>query len=129
MERQRNYLDEDEFDLKEKLICLATVPKDDVMFGFQELRKEDLSESFQQICDYFEETYVCPVRGAQRVEPKYAVVEWNVHKMVHDEYRTNNAVEGWNDSFNKFNARKHLVSLRLISRLKDEKNKIVERLS
>ena len=52
-------MDDDEFRLNvKKMICLAFVPIDDVIFAFEALRKEDPSEEFQSLSDYFEDLYI-----------------------------------------------------------------------
>ena len=94
-------LDDDEFRLNvKKMICLAFVPVDDVIFAFEALRKEDPSEEFQSLSDYFEDTYIGACRGNRH--------DWNVFNLVlSGEPRTNNALEAWNGSFNKFVSTKH----------------------
>ena len=53
----RKYKDDDGFRLNvKKIICLAFVLVDDNIFAFEALRKEDPSEEFQSLSDYFEDT-------------------------------------------------------------------------
>ena len=96
---QRKDLDEDQFRLNvcftppPQLICLAFVLEEDVV-RFKQLRKEGLSGPFQQICD-ISRSCIGLEQDSRRVEPKFAVVDWNVYKRVlRDEYQTNHAVVG-----------------------------------
>ena len=118
----RKYMDDDEFRLNvKKMICLAFVPIDDVIFAFEALRKEDPSEEFQSLSDYFEDTYIGACRGNRRVKPKFETADWNVfNRVLSGEPRTNNALEAWNGSFNKFVSTKHPALPKLITRFKDE---------
>ena len=118
----RKYMDDDEFRLNvKKMICLAFVPIDDVIFAFEALRKEDPSEEFQSLTDYFEDTYIGACRGNRRVKPKFDIADWNVfNRVLSGEPRTNNALEAWNGSFNKFVSTKHPALPKLITRFKDE---------
>ena len=94
-------MEDDEFRLNvKKMICLAFVPIDDVIFAFEALRKEDPSEEFQSLSDYFEDTYIGACRGNRRVKPKFDIADWNV--------------------FNKFVSTKHPALPKLITRFKDE---------
>ena len=53
----RKYMDDDGFRLNvKKVICLAFVLVDDEIFVFEALGKEDPSEEFQSLSDYFEDT-------------------------------------------------------------------------
>ena len=99
----RKYMDDDEFRLNvKKMICLAFVPVDDVIFAFEALRKEDHSEKFQSLSDYFEDTYIGACRGNRRVKSKFDIADWNACNWVpRGEPRTYNALEAWNGSFNK----------------------------
>ena len=55
-------MDDAEFRLKvKKMICLAFVPIDDVIFAFEALRKEDPSEEFQSLSDYSKTLILVPV--------------------------------------------------------------------
>ena len=118
----RKYMDDDEFRLNvKKMICLVFVPIDDVIFAFEALRKEDPSEEFQSLSDYFEDTYIGACRGNRRVKPKFDIADWNVfNRVLSGEPRTNNALEAWNGSFNKFVSTKHPALPKLITRFKDE---------
>ena len=118
-------MDDDEFRLNViKMICLAFVPIDDVILAFEALRKEDPSEEFQSLSDYFEDTYIGACRGNRRVKPKFDIADWNVfNRVLSGEPRTNNALEAWNGSFNKFVSTKHPALPKLITRFKDEQKK------
>ena len=93
----RKYMDDDEFRLNAtKMIYLAFVPVDDVIFAFEALRKEDPSEEFQSPSDYFEDTYIGACRQNRRVKPKFDIADWNVfNRVLSGEPRTNNALEAW----------------------------------
>ena len=98
------------------MICLAFVPIDDVIFAFEALRKEDPSEEFQSLSDYFEDTRIGACRGNIRVKPKFDIADWNVfNRVLCGKPRTNNALEAWNGSFNKFVSTKHPALPKLIT--------------
>ena len=60
-------------------------------------------------------------RGNRRVKPKFDIADWNVfNRVLSGEPRTNNALEAWNGSFNKFVSTKHPALPNLITRFKDE---------
>ena len=102
---------------------LSIIPVDDVIFAFEALRKEDSSEEFQSLSEYFEDTYIGACRGNRRVKPKFDIADWNIFNRVFSgESRTNNALEAWNGSFNKFVSTKHPALPKLITRFKDEQN-------
>ena len=104
-----------------KLLCLAFVPIHDVIAGFEILRKENFDESYQKICDYFEETYIGAWRGYRRTDPKFHLEEWNLYERVlAGEARTNNAIEGWNSNFNKFVQNKYPTLPKLIQKFREE---------
>ena len=103
------------------MLCLAILLAEDVITGFEILRKENEDESFQTICDYFEETYIGAWRGLRRLNPKFQICEWNLYERVLDgEARTNNSVEGWNGNFNKFVQTKHPSLPKLIQKFREE---------
>ena len=118
----RKYMDDDEFRLNvKKMICLAFVPVIYVIFAFEALRKEDPSEEFQSLLDYFEDTYIGACRANRRVKPKFDIADLNVfNRVLSGEPRTNNVLEAWNGSFNKFVSTKHPALPKLITRFKDE---------
>ena len=114
-------MDDDEFRLNvKKTICFAFVPIDDVIFAFEALRKEDTSEEFQSLSDYFEDTYIGTFRGNRCVKSKFDIADWNAfNRVLSGEPRTKNALEAWNGSFNKFVSTKHPALPKLITRFKD----------
>ena len=91
----RKYMDDEEFRLNvKKMIHLAFVPVDDVIFASEALRKEDPSEDFQSLSDYFEDTYIGACRENRRVKPKFDIADWKVsNRVLSGEPRTNNALE------------------------------------
>ena len=63
---QKVYTDEEHFRLSvKKLLCLAFLPVEDVPVGLNLLREENHNENFQEVADYFEDTYVGPWREAE----------------------------------------------------------------
>ena len=129
----RKYMDDEEFRLNvKKMIHLAFVPVDDVIFASEALRKEDPSEDFQSLSDYFDHTYIGGCRENRRVKPKFDIADWKVsNRVLSGEPRTNNALEAWNGSFNKFVSTKYPTLPKLITRFKDEQKNseiVVERL-
>ncbi len=119
---QKVYADDEHFRLSvKKLLCLAFLPTEDVPAGLDLLREENSYENFQEVADYFEDTYVGPWRGSRRVKPKFELKEWNLYERVlNHEARTNNALEGWNGNFNKFVSVKHPSIPKLIQKFKEE---------
>ena len=106
--------------MSKKTICFAFVPIDDVFFAFEALRKEDTSEEFQSLSDYFEDTYIGAFRGNRCVKSKFDIADWNAfNRVLSGEPRTKNALEAWNGSFNKFVSTKHPALPKLITRFKD----------
>ena len=121
----RKYIDDDEFRLNfRKSICLAFVLVDDVVFAFEALRKENPSEEFQSLSEYFEDTYVCACRGNSSVKSKFDIADWNgFNRVLNGEPHLNNAFETWSGSFKKFLSTKHPALPKLITHFKDEQKK------
>ena len=106
------------------MVCLAFVRVDDVIFAFEALRKEDPSEEFQSLSDYFDDNYIGACRGNRRLKPKFDIADWNVfNRVLSGEPRTNNALEAWNSCFNKLVSTKHPALPKLITRFKDVQKK------
>ena len=84
------------------LACLALVPIADVFSAFQQLvTSADFDSRIQPLVDYFERTWVgLQSASGARQEPLYAIKLWNIYdRVVNDERRTNNNIEGWHRRF------------------------------
>ncbi|KFD66258.1 hypothetical protein M514_21545 [Trichuris suis] len=77
---------------------------------------EDLDED--DLIDYVERTYVTGRRGRPPIFPPEV---WNVYRAtLNDQHRTNNAVEGWHNKFQKLMVVHHPSIWKFIEVLKDE---------
>ena len=64
------------------------------------LLAESLPQDAGQIVDYFEETWIGPVRRNRRRPPVFPVEMWNCFAAIQDDLpSTNNHIEGWHMAF------------------------------
>jgi hypothetical protein len=95
---QERYAWDEAFSLAVRLLpALAFVPPEHAVDAFERVQ-ENLPAEAEPISDYFEDTYIVPLRRAnQRGKPQFDTELWNVFSRVDaDLARTNNAVEGFN---------------------------------
>ncbi|KAG8233356.1 hypothetical protein J437_LFUL005817 [Ladona fulva] len=114
------------------VIGLAFVPPEDVISVFELLlgelneEKEDSLLPLEEIADYIDKTYIRghPVRGRRRaLPPTYAVEMWNMYQRTRDDIaRTNNAVEGWHNKFNKMVNKKKVTMYSLLEEIRKEQH-------
>lgn len=89
-----------------KLIALAFVPVDDVVYAYESFLSSEEFEKYEEelegIISYFELTWIgVRMRSGRRKSPLFSVEMWNCFDAVaNDLPRTNNAVEGWHHGFN-----------------------------
>ncbi|XP_057340604.1 uncharacterized protein LOC130677765 [Microplitis mediator] len=90
------------------LLALSFVPIDDVRSAFDQLVEtkyyKDHEAELHGILDYFERTWIGVLSrsGKSRLKPYFALRLWNYYEaVINDLIRSNNAVEGWHNSFNK----------------------------
>lgn len=104
------------------LTALAFVPVNEVAKAFEALQ-EDMSEELQTIYDYFEDSYIGPIRRRRRGKPTFDLEVWNVYSRVtQDLPRTNNAVEGWNRKMQSAVSCKHPNLWKFFNVLKKEQS-------
>ncbi|XP_057335060.1 uncharacterized protein LOC130673861 [Microplitis mediator] len=89
------------------LLALAFVPIHDVGNAFSKLVESqffvDNEVELRRLLDYFERSWVGVLSrsGKKRLKPQYEISLWNCYNaVINDELRTNNAIEGWHNSFN-----------------------------
>jgi len=58
---------------------------------------EALDDRSDTLVNYFESTYIGPMRRGRRTAPMFAIDDWNCHKAVTQGFaKTNNSLEGVN---------------------------------
>lgn len=104
--------------------ALAFVPPDYIYAFFEELLSsltEEIESALDEFLAYFEVTWLGVVQRGRRRKPCYDIQLWSVHSRVADDMpRTNNALEGWHNAFNRRMVIKHASLEKLVSKLKKE---------
>ncbi len=123
------YKSDPDFALQLKLLpCLAFVQVNDVIEYFEELSDSSYYvENIQligPILNYFEDTWIGRfTRRNQRQIPLFPIALWNCYAAtLEDLPKTNNAVEGWHNSFNKLLGAAHPTIWKFIMGLKKEQS-------
>ena len=104
------------------LTCLAFLPVEDVVLGFESLQVlyED-NVIIQPLIDYFEDNYIGREKRAKRAVPRFPINTWNCHeRTIKGKPRTNNFLEGWHFGFSQFVNGRHPGLAKLILKFKDE---------
>ena len=84
----------------EKIAALAFVPEADAQRYFNVL-SQNVDQDLDVIMDYIEEYYLGVFRRGRFRRPRFPITRWGVYDRVNAQLpRTNNAVEGWHNSFN-----------------------------
>ena len=103
-----------------KIAALAFVPEADVQRYFNILN-QNIDPALDVIMDYIEEYYLGMFRRGQFRRPRFPYSWWGVYDRVQDHLpRTNNAVEGWHNSFNAHVGSHHANIWKLIGVLKND---------
>ncbi|CAF1331691.1 unnamed protein product [Rotaria sordida] len=107
-----------------KILALAFLEPNQVVNGFEFLCS-DLGDEYQQILDYFEDTYIGrPVRRSRRT-PMFPIDLWNMAVRVKNNmHRTNNHVEAWHRKLNCAFQCKHPTLWTFLDKLIKEENNI-----
>ena len=105
---QQQYMIDEEFRANIRMIpALAFVPLADVHAAFEAL-SEHCDGNEDRILDYFEVNYIGELRRGRRRNPLFAHSLWNISNRVENDLpRTNNALEGWHNQFNRCFAAAH----------------------
>ncbi|CAF1172197.1 unnamed protein product [Didymodactylos carnosus] len=79
-----------------KIAGLAFIPPCDVLHAYSRLAL-DLDDDYQDILNYFEDTYIGRLRpNNTRRQPTFSIEFWNMHtRTTQLSTRTNNSVEAW----------------------------------
>lgn len=104
------------------IAALAFVPENDVdrVFG---LLSNNLDPALDVILDYVEENYIGAIRRGRYRRPRFPYTMWGVHdRVVNDLPRTNNAVEGWHNRFNRHVGCHHANIWKIIDVIKKEED-------
>ncbi|XP_072377879.1 uncharacterized protein [Diabrotica undecimpunctata] len=103
---QRRYIENPDFALHlRQLTALAFVPDNHVVRVYEELLNSDFytqnEELLVPLINYFEDTWVGRLaRRGNRRQPLFPANVWNCYDLADQDIpRTNNAVEGWHNSF------------------------------
>ena len=120
---QVRYQQDAAFTLEVRMIAaLAFVPGNDVNQYFNTLSGQ-IDQSLQIILDYFEDNYIGVVRRGNFRPPWFPYAMWDVHDRVqNDLLRTNNAVEGWHNSFNTNIGGHHVNFWKFLTVIKKEED-------
>ena len=102
------------------IAALAFVPANDVDQVFATL-SNNIDPALDVILDYFEENYIGAIRRGRFRRPRFPYTMWGVHdRVVNDLPRTNNAVEGWHNRFNRHVGCHHANIWKIIDIMKKE---------
>lgn len=111
------------------LAALAFVPCADLEFAFDSLCKSEFfvnnADKLDSLLDYFQRTWLGAKGIRGRRKPLFNVEMWNCFdRVVDDDLRTTNSVEGWHNSLNKEVSRARPSLGKFINCLKDEQSQI-----
>ena len=103
-----------------KIAALAFVPEADVQRYFNVL-SQNVDQDLDVIMDYIEEYYLGVFRRGRFRRPRFPITWWGVYDRVNASLpRTNNAVEGWHNSFNGHVGSHHANIWKLIGVIKND---------
>jgi hypothetical protein len=121
------YRENPKFALNIKMLnALAYVPPESVIIVFEDLIESDFYKENELILtpllDYFEDAWIGRIgRNRQRRSPKFPIKLWNCYDLIkNDIRRTNNAIEGWHNSFKSILNAVHPSIWKFIDALKKE---------
>ncbi len=113
------YANEEEFAVQCRLFgALAFVPLNDVQAAFDAVRQQpDFDPRLRPFLNYYEDTWL----GRNGVNARFPPHLWNVnHRVLNEQRKTNNNVEGWHSGFNQKMADAYPSIYRMIELLKQE---------
>ena len=104
------------------IAAIAFVPANDVDRVFNMLAN-NVDAALDVILDYLEENYIGGIRRGRFRRPRFTYAMWGVHDRVVDNLpRTNNAVEGWHNRFNRHVGCHHANIWKIIDIIKKEED-------
>ena len=104
------------------IAAMAFVPVNDIDRVFA-LLTGNLDPPLDEVLDYLEEYYIGGIRRARFRRPRFPHTMWGVHdRVVNDMPRTNNAVEGWHNRFNRHVGCHHANIWKIIEVIKKEED-------
>ena len=104
------------------IAALAFVPGNDVDRVFA-LLSNNLDPALDVILDYVKENYIGVIRRGRFRRPRFPYTMWGVYdRVVNDLPRTNNAVEGWHNRFNRHVGCHHANIWKIIDVMKKEED-------
>ena len=104
------------------IAALAFVPGMDIDQVFNTLTN-NIDHDLDIILDYIEDNYIGAYRRGHYRAPRFAYDMWGVYDRVQNELpRTNKAVEGWHNRFNRHVGCHHANIWKLIEVLKNEED-------
>ena len=120
---QEQYQEDVNFVTEVRMIAaLAFVPEIDVRRFFNILY-DNVNPSLDVIFDYIVEFYIGMVRRGQQRRPRFEYSMWGVLDRVLDDLpRTNNAVEGWHNRFNRHVGCHHADIWKIINIIQKEED-------
>lgn len=110
---KQRYNTDDEFALNVKmLIALAFVHPDFVIRGFESVKSSDYyrdpANNLSDLVKYFKKTWIGVVRSNGQSSAKFPIPLWNCyHTVINNDPQTNNAMEGWHNSFHQRVGKSH----------------------
>ena len=111
--------------------ALSALPVEDVIDVYEALIDTDIDEKLPaEFISYFENTYIGQKRRARRLKPTYETEIWSVHdRILHDQPRTNNAIEGFHSGLSSHITNSHPSIWKLIDGLKIADHKARKKLT
>ena len=84
-----------------RILALAFLPVDEVVHNFETLIEDQEYGVLDSLILYFEDCFIGRLRGNRRLDSRFPLALWNQYERVLNKLpRSNNAVEGWHNSFN-----------------------------
>lgn len=107
------------------LAALAFCPEDDVIASFEllddVLNACPFAQRVQPLYHYFEDTYIGRFNRRVRSIPPFSISIWNQYnRVLENQPRTNNSVEGWHRAFSSMFNGQHLNAYNFCKKLVDE---------
>jgi len=124
-EVSKNYIDDPDYALNVKcLSAIAFVPPLHAKEAFKTLISDDFyssSSDIEALVDYIEENWIGGIRRGKERPARFPIAEWNCYQRVlDDQNRTNNAVEGWHRAFQSQLGASHPTLWKFIETIRGE---------